>query len=136
MSPDLNSEDAVEAHPEWFQRDAQGNVVRQGEDPRLFRTCMFTTYMTDYMPAIMREVNTYDIDGLFTDAWPPARVAAGVPLRKMQETATRGHDRVLGKFNERTVYLWKRYDSIAKEKGPRTSTLRMWAAVSAARRTR
>ena len=28
--------------------------------------------MTDYMPAIMREVNSlYDIDGLFTNAWPP-----------------------------------------------------------------
>src|SRR5690242_18865674 len=25
MSPDLNWEDAVQAHPEWFQRDAQGN---------------------------------------------------------------------------------------------------------------
>ena len=26
MSPDLNWEDAVKAHPEWFQRDAQGNA--------------------------------------------------------------------------------------------------------------
>src|SRR3989442_12154893 len=43
MSPDLNWEDAVHAHPEGFQRDAQGNAVHHGEDPRLFRTCMFTT---------------------------------------------------------------------------------------------
>src|SRR6266581_9010741 len=56
MSPDLNWEDAVQAHPEWFQRDAQGNVVHHSEDPRLFRTCMFTTYMTDYMTAIMKEI--------------------------------------------------------------------------------
>ena len=42
MSPDLNWEDAVEAHPEWFQRDAQGNAVHHTEDARLFRTCMFT----------------------------------------------------------------------------------------------
>ena len=27
MSPDLNWEDAVAAHPEWFQRDAEGKVV-------------------------------------------------------------------------------------------------------------
>ena len=53
-SPDLNWEDAVQAHPEWFQRDEKGEAVRHGEDPRLFRTCMFSTYMTDYMPAIMR----------------------------------------------------------------------------------
>ena len=72
MSPDLNWEDAVQAHPEWFQRDAQGNAVQHSEDPRLSRTCMFTSYMTDYIPAIMREINSlYDVDGLFTNAWPP-----------------------------------------------------------------
>ena len=88
MSPDLNWEDAVQAHPEWFQRDAQGNAVHHTEDPRLFRTCMFTTYMTDYMPAIMREINSlYDVDGLFTNAWPPLGVAAGLPLRAVQEPA-------------------------------------------------
>jgi hypothetical protein len=33
---------------------------------------MFTTYMTDYMPAIMKEINSlYDVDGMFTNAWPP-----------------------------------------------------------------
>ena len=38
MSPDLNWEDAVQAHPEWFQRDAQGNAIHHTEDRRLFRT--------------------------------------------------------------------------------------------------
>jgi len=72
MSPDLNWEEAVRAHPEWFQRNAQGEAVHHTEDPRLFRTCMFTSYMTDYMPAIMKEINSlYDVDGLFTNAWPP-----------------------------------------------------------------
>ena len=71
-SPDLNWEDAVQAHPEWFQRDEKGEAVRHGEDPRLFRTCMFSTYMTDYMPAIMREINSlYDVDGVYTNGWPP-----------------------------------------------------------------
>src|SRR3984957_10467367 len=27
MSPDLNWEDALNAHPEWFKRDAQGNAL-------------------------------------------------------------------------------------------------------------
>jgi hypothetical protein len=37
MSPDLNWEDATKAHLEWFQRDAQGKLLRHTEDPRLFR---------------------------------------------------------------------------------------------------
>src|SRR5919205_998738 len=40
MSPDLNWEDAVQARPEWFQRDPQANAVHHTEDARLFRTCM------------------------------------------------------------------------------------------------
>jgi hypothetical protein len=119
MSPDLNWEDAVQAHPEWFQRDAQGNVKRHTEDPRLFPTCMFSTYMTDYMPAIMREVNSlYDVDGLFTNAWPPL---GAMPVchcdecRKLPQPGTLAY---WDKFNQRTMYLWKLYDSIAKEKNP------------------
>jgi len=119
MSPDLNWEDAVAAHPEWFQRDAQGNVVKHNEDPRLFRTCMYSTYMTDYMAAIMREINSlYDVDGLFTNAWPPL---GSVPVchcdqcRRLPQPGTLDY---WEKFNERVIYLWKLYDSIAKEKKP------------------
>ena len=43
LSPDLNWGDAVEAHPEWFERDKQGNVIPDKDDPRLFRTCMFSS---------------------------------------------------------------------------------------------
>jgi hypothetical protein len=72
MSPDLNWEDAVQAHPEWFQRDAQGNPIHHTEDRRLFRTCMFTTYMTDYMPAIMKRlIRSTTWTATFTNAWPP-----------------------------------------------------------------
>ncbi len=119
MSPDLNWEDAVQAHPEWFQRNNQGDVIRHGEEPRLFRTCMFSTYMTDYMPAIMKEINSlYDVDGLFTNAWPPL---GSMPVcfcdqcRQLPPSATLAY---WDKFNERTIHLWKLYDSIAKEKHP------------------
>ena len=57
MSPDLNWPDALEAHPEWAMRNRDGSVQHSSEDPRLFKTCMFTSYMDDYVPAIMREVN-------------------------------------------------------------------------------
>ena len=117
MSPDLNWEDAVAAHPEWFQRDAQGKVVVHTEDARLFRTCMFTSYMTDYMPAIMREINSlYDVDGLFTNAWPPLGRMPVCYCEQCKKLPAPGTIEYWEKFNERTVYLWKLYDSIAKEK--------------------
>ncbi len=115
MSPDLNWEDAVQAHPEWFQRNAQGEPVRHGEDARLFRTCMFSTYMTDYVTAIMREVNSmYDIDGLFTNAWPPLGSMPVCHCDQCRRLPASGTPSYWEKFNERTVYLWKLYDSIAK----------------------
>src|SRR3954453_15341529 len=117
MSPDLNWEDAVQAHPEWFQRNAQGNPVHHTEDPRLFRTCMFTSYMTDYMPAIMKEINAlYDVDGLFTNAWPPLGALPVCHCEQCKNLPQAGTIDYWEKFNERTVYLWKLYDSIAKEK--------------------
>jgi len=119
MSPDLNWEDAVQAHPEWFQRDAQGEVVRHSEDPRLFRTCMFSTYMTDYMPAIMREINSlYDVDGLYTNAWPPLGNPPVCYCEQCRRLPRPGTPAYWDKFNERTIHLWKLYDSIAKEKKP------------------
>jgi hypothetical protein len=117
MSPDLNWEDAVQAHPEWFQRDQQGNAVHHTEDPRLYRTCMFSTYMTDYMPAIMKEVNSlYDVDALFTNAWPPLGTLPVCYCEQCRKLPPSGTIEYWDKFNERTVYLWKLYDSIAKEK--------------------
>lgn len=117
MSPDLNWADAVAAHPEWFQQDAQGKTVVHTEDPRLFRTCMFSSYMTDYMPAIMREINSlYDVDGLFTNAWPPLGRLPVCSCAQCRNLPPAESIEYWDKFNDRTVYLWKLYDSIAKEK--------------------
>src|SRR5450432_419529 len=72
MSPDLNWGDALEAHPEWAMRDTNGSVQHNSEDSRLFRTCMFSSYMDDYVPAIMREINSlYDVACFYTNGWPP-----------------------------------------------------------------
>ena len=72
MSPDLNWGDALEAHPEWAMRNKDGSAQFSSEEPRLFKTCMFSTYMDDYVPAIMREINSlYDVDCLYTNGWPP-----------------------------------------------------------------
>jgi hypothetical protein len=72
MSPDLNWDDALAAHPDWFERDENDAPRRSREDARLIRSCMFTGYMTEYIPAIIREVNSlYDIDAVYTNGWPP-----------------------------------------------------------------
>lgn len=64
-------EDALRAHPEWFERNLNGSPRPHGESPWLFKTCMFSPYFTDQMPAIYREINSrYPVDGFFTNGWP------------------------------------------------------------------
>jgi hypothetical protein len=119
LSPDLNWEDALQGHPEWFMRDAGGAFLPHTEEPRLYRTCTFSTYFTEHMPAIMREIHArYDVDGLFTNAWPPLD---GLPVcfcdqcRKLAKPRTPEY---WHQFTERVVDVWKTYDRIAKEKKP------------------
>jgi hypothetical protein len=119
MSPDLNWGDALEAHPEWAMRNQDGSVQFSGEEPRLFKTCMFSTYMDDYVPAIMREVNSlYDVDCFYTNGWPPL---GSLPechcaiCSKLPAAGTPAYWRV---FTERVLELWQKYDAIAKEKKP------------------
>ena len=90
-----------------------------GEEPRLFKTCMFTTYMDDYVPAIMREINSlYDVDCFYTNGWPPI---GSLPechcaiCSKLPPSGTPAYWRV---FNDRVFELWQKYDAIAKEKKP------------------
>jgi hypothetical protein len=117
MSPDLNWPDALQAHPEWAMRNKDGSPQLSPEDPRLFKTCMFSSYMDDYMPAIIREVNSlYDVDCFYTNGWPPigslpechCAICAKLPP---PNTAAYWHA-----FNDRLFDLWKRYDALAKEK--------------------
>jgi hypothetical protein len=119
MSPDLNWDDALAAHPEWFERDENDNPLRSKEDSRLIRSCMFSGYMTDYIPAIIREVNSlYDIDAVYTNGWPPLGslpVCHCVQCRQLPPSGTPAY---WDKFNDRMEYLWKLYDSLAKEKRP------------------
>jgi hypothetical protein len=119
MSPDLNWGDALEAHPEWAMREKDGSVQLSHEDPRLFQTCMFSSYMDDYVPAIMREVNSlYDVDCFYTNGWPPL---GSLPecycaiCAKLPAADTPAYWRV---FTDRVYQLWEKYDAIAKEKRP------------------
>ena len=119
MSPDLNWGDALEAHPEWAMRNQDGSVQFSGEEPRLFKTCMFSTYMDDYVPAMMREVNSlYDVDCFYTNGWPPLGSLAGLPLRNLRKLPPPNTVAYWRAFNDRLFELWNKYDAIAKEKKP------------------
>jgi len=64
-------EDALRAHPEWFERNRDGSPRPHGESPWLYKTCMFGPYFTEQMAAIYREINrSYPVDGFFTNGWP------------------------------------------------------------------
>ena len=117
-SPDLNWGDALAAHPEWFMRDEHGQPLVSAEAPELYQTCMFSTYMTDYFPAVMREVNSrYDVDAHYTNGWPSFLLQECYceQCRQLPPAKTPAY---WDKFNERFTSLWKLYDSIAKDKKP------------------
>ena len=119
MSPDLNWGDALEAHPEWAMRNQDGSVQHSGEDPRLFKTCMFTSYMDDYVPAIMREVNSlYDVDCFYANGWPPLGSLPGCYCAVCSKLPASGTPAYWHAFTDRVLQLWQRYDAIAKEKKP------------------
>jgi Hypothetical glycosyl hydrolase 6/Beta-galactosidase trimerisation domain len=117
MSPDLNWDDALAAHPEWFERDESDAPNRSKEDPRLIRTCMFSAYMTDYVPAIIREVNSlYDVDAFYANGWPPLGSLPTCHCVQCRRLPPSGTPAYWDKFNDRMEFLWRLYDSLAKEK--------------------
>jgi hypothetical protein len=117
MSPDLNWGDALAAHPEWAMRHKDGSAQFSTEEPRLFKTCMFSTYMDDYVPAVMREVNSlYDVDCFYTNGWPPIGLLPECYCAVCSKLPASGTPAYWRAFNDRVLDLWKRYDAIAKEK--------------------
>jgi hypothetical protein len=119
MSPDLNWVDALEAHPEWAMRYQDGSVQHSSEEPLLFKTCMFTGYMDDYVPAIMREVNSlYDVDCFYTNGWPPLGSLPDCHCSVCSQLPPSGTPAYWRVFTDRVLQLWQKYDAIAKEKKP------------------
>lgn len=117
MSPDLNWGDALAAHPEWAMRHQDGSVQFNDEEPRLFQTCMFSTYMDEYIPAIMREINSlYDVDCFYTNGWPPIGSLPECHCAICSKLPAAGTPAYWAVFNDRVFELWQRYDAIAKEK--------------------
>ena len=119
MSPDLNWGDALEAHPEWAMRNQDGSAQYSTEEPRLFKTCMFSTYMDDYVPAVIREVNTlYDVDCFYTNGWPPLGSLPNCHCAICSKLPPPTTTAYWHAFNDRIFELWQKYDALAKEKKP------------------
>jgi len=119
FSPDLQWEDALNAHPEWFLRDRDGRPVPPfSRTPGLYQTCMFSPYYSEQTPAIMREVNArYDVDGLYANGWPNWHMPVCYcdVCRTLPKPGSMDyHER----FMARAIEIWTLYDEIAKEKSP------------------
>src|SRR5206468_567367 len=74
-----------------------GSPRRHNESTWLYKTCMFSPYFNEQMPAIYREINRlYTVDGFFTNGWPSTG-ALGVchcgSCRKVHEAAGAGFAR-------------------------------------------
>lgn len=132
MDCNLAYGEALEAHPEWFERNLDGSPRPHNESPWLYRTCMFSAYFTGQMPAIYREINRqYEVDGFFTNGWPStgalgacycescrkvfAEKVGGTPPN---ETDARSsvYRKYYEVYMERIAEIWRLWDSIAKEK--------------------
>jgi hypothetical protein len=131
VDPNFAYEDALRAHPEWFQRTPDGKTLHDPESTWLFRTCMFSAYFTEQIPAILREVNAlYDVDGFFTNGWPTTgaprpcycencrRVyrekVGGVPQERLPSDLA--YRKFFDVHMERVQEIWRLWDETAKEK--------------------
>jgi hypothetical protein len=110
-------EEAFKAHPEWVVRNRAGAAVTHAESPWLYQTCMHTSYFSEQMPAIYREMNSlYDVDGYFTNGWP----STGRPTACFCEACKGAPDPAspagFERHLNRTLEIWKQWDGVAKQK--------------------
>lgn len=119
LSPDLQWEDALEAHPEWFVRDREGRPVPPfSRTPGLYQTCMFSSYFSEQTPAILREVNArYNVDAFYANGWPNWNLPECY-CEACRRLPPRGTPEFRDVFMDRVIELWTLYDRIAKEKNP------------------
>ncbi len=110
-------EEAYKAHPEWVARTDAGKPVMNSESPWLYKTCMYSSYFTEQMPAIIHEINSlYDVDGFFTNGWPstdgPPECYCDACRKLADRTTPEGHEQHLA----RVLEIWKLWDSTARQK--------------------
>ncbi len=127
-------EDAFKAHPEWFELNADGSARRHAECPWLYKTCLFSAYFTEQMPAIYRELNQrYAPDAFYTNGWPGTEaleVCHCINCQKVYQDQVGGtppdttdarsalYRKYYDVYMDRVTDVWKQWDQVAKEKSP------------------
>jgi hypothetical protein len=110
-------EEAWQSHPEWFERDADGATVRHDQSTWLYKTCMYSTYFTEQMPAILREINSlYDVDGFFTNGWPGAEGPSRCHCAECRSMGDPASPEYRERHLARVIDVWKLWDATAKQK--------------------
>jgi Hypothetical glycosyl hydrolase 6/Trehalose utilisation len=119
LDPNLVYEDASKAHPEWIARSKNGDPLKPANG--LYATCMYSTYFTGQIPAIISEINSmYDVDGFFTNGFP----AAGRPKMcycEACENSSPGEPDSPAAYQRhmaRVLEIWRLWDQTAKQKKP------------------
>ena len=112
-------EDAFKAHPEWVERNRNGDPVTNPQSPWLYKTCMYSTYFTEQMPAIIREINSmYDVDGFFTNGWPSTSSpgACYCAACKSLNFGALNSPEAYQQHLSRVLEIWTLWDRTAKDK--------------------
>ena len=110
-------EEAWTAHPEWFERNADGSPRRHEQSPELYKTCMYSAYFTEQMPAIIREVSQlYDVDGFFTNGWPGAEGPSSCHCAECRNFGDPKSPEYRDRHLARVLEVWKLWDATAKQK--------------------
>jgi len=126
--------DALGAHPEWFERNRDGSPRPHGESPWLYKTCMFSPYFTEQMPAIYREIGArYPVDGFFTNGWPSTgdltvchcvncqrvyRDVVGATPPDQTDATSAAYRKYYDVYMRRVLDVWRGWQAVVTEKRP------------------
>ncbi len=134
MDCNLAYQEALDARPEWFERNRDGSPRPHPECAWLYKTCTFSTYFREQMPAIYREINEhYPVDGFFTNGWPSTGAlgvcycescqkvyrqdVGGIPP-ETADPSSLIYRRYYAAYMDRVLAIWKQWQSVAQEKKP------------------
>jgi len=126
--------DALSAHPEWFERNRDGSPRPHNESPWLSKTCMFSPYFSEQMPAIYREIGErYPVDGFFTNGWPSTGdltvchcvncervyrdLVGGTPPDQVDATSAI-YRKYYDVYMTRVLEVWRQWQAVVTEKRP------------------
>lgn len=114
VDPSVLRSDALEAHPDWVARSANGEPRRHPNDPTLYLSCPNGPVSFEWMPQVIREiVSAYPVDGIFGNRWSGGLVRiCYCALCKSEFRAFSGHDVPANPMNRQdpAVLAYQRWD--------------------------